>query len=433
MSLLGIVGPVGVFVASFAVNALVLSYHSESFPRLRALVDRANRGITGRTDWGWLRLRHLMAFLGVVAVGSTLWNLATLRCSNDVFALLASGQAALHGQNPFSVEFCGGPAAEQIPYGLAAVSVNALGAASGSVVGVWIAWELVALAVVPLVWSVGGAERRFVSVVATTSVVYLPNITNNIGGLENAIVPVSVLLMLAGLAASERRRTLRIWVAAFFSTARFPAVFPLLGSSSGERRGKGAQLAIVLGVFSGAVLFSTFLWGGDAVQVVYLGQVTRGSSESLNLFALLVHQGWFHPSLAVAGVQGAGLVALLCLVHWRGYSSRTSAGVLLVGLMLFSQYLNYHFTEWLIPLVLLGAAVNWWLLILGTVMVADENLAYWYLAVGRGVWWPYELAGVVLTALLVTMVLEIVRSEEARMRLWRPSGSTGNQSPGAGI
>lgn len=409
-----LLGPVSVFLASFGVNLMGLAYRSRSFPNLRAAVDRANRRITGRPDWGWLRLWHLMAVLSAFAIGGSLWNLSTLHCSNDAYALLASGQAALHGENPFSVSFCGGSAPEQVPYGLAAVAVNALGAASGSVVGVWVVWELVALAVVPLVWKVGGSDRRYLSVLVTTSILYLPNVTNNIGGLENSIVPISVLLMIAGRELGHGSGRLRSGISAFLSTARFPALFPVLGAAAaGPRRG-WPRILLVLVVFLGAGLASYALWGGDAVQVVYLGQFARGSAESLNEFALLVHEGWVHPSLDLVAVQAAGILALLWAVVRRGYSVQASAGILLVGVVLLSQYLNYHFTEWLIPLVLLGTGVNWWLLAVGTVMVADENIAYWYLAVGRGVWWPYEVMGIAVAVLLIVLMVEIARTEEKR-------------------
>ena len=414
MPSLEIAGPVGAFGGCLTVNFLVLAYRSARFPRLRSGIDRANFRLTGRTDWDWLTLWHLMGFLLLVGAISTLWNLSTIHCSNDAYALFASGQAALRGGNPFSVAFCGGTAPEQVPYGLAAVSLNALGALTGSVVGVWLVWEVVALSVVPLVWAAGGANRRYLSVLVATSILYLPNITNNIGGLENSIVPVSVLLMLGALGGAGGLGRSAQGIAAFLSTGRFPAIFPLLGQSSGGSRSRGTELLLVLGVFLGSALFAYVLWGGDALQVVYLGQFARNSAESLNLFALLVQEGWVRPSLVVAALQGAALVALLVGVRWRGYSREGSAGILLVGVVLLSQYLNYHFTEWLIPLLLLGATVNWWLLAVGTLMVFDENIAYWYLALNRGVWWPYELLGVVITVLLLGLLVRVVRSEEAR-------------------
>jgi hypothetical protein len=416
VSALGFAGSVLVFVASFALNLAVLAYRSRSVPSVRTTVDRLQGWLTGRPDWNWVRLWHLMLPLAVIAAANISWNVSMAHCSDDSFAILMSGQAALHGHDPFAVAFCGEPYTTQIPYGLAAVSLNALGALSGSILGIWLVWELLALAVVPLVWSIAGEARRYASVLAATSVLYLPNITTNLG-IENVIVAVSVLLMVYALKPPRRRGLFLEGVAAFLSTARFPALFPLLGSSasSGDRR--WPHLILVLGVFLGAVGLSLWLWGWDAVQVVYLGQFARANSESENLFALLIHEGWVQPSLTAAAIQGGGLLFFVLFVHVRRYSTLASCALPLIGVMMLSQYLNYHFLAWLVPLVLMGASVNWWLLAYGAVAAVDENVLYWYLALDRGVWWPYELCGILLLALLVCLLITIVRDEEARLRL----------------
>jgi hypothetical protein len=173
---------------------------------------------------------------------------------------------------------------------------------------------------------------------------------------------------------------------------------------------------LVGGVFLGAAAVSYALWGWDAVQVVYLGQFARANSESLNLFALLIHEGWVQPSLGLAAIQGGGLLLFVLFVHVRGYSPLAACAIPLVGVMIFSQYLNYHFVAWLIPLLLLGASTNWWLLAYASVAAVTENVLYWNLALVGGVWWPYELCGILLLAILLCMLVTIVRSEEARLR-----------------
>ena len=415
MTAVGLAGSTLVFAVSFTLSLLVLAYRSPVLLSVRRAVDRVQRWVTGHADWSWLKLWHIMVPLAAVTLANVVWNVSWAHCSDDSFAILASGTAALHGHDPFSVAYCSHPYATSIPYGLAEVSLNALGALAGSIAGIWLVWQLFALAVVPLVWKVAGEDRRYVSVLAATSVLYLPNIATNLG-VENMVVPVSVLLMLFALQVPGRRGTLLQGVAAFFSTARFPAVFPLLGSSASRGRKRTGSLAIVIGVFLGAAALSFALWGWDAIQVVYLGQFARANSESLNLFALLIHEGWFQPSLLAAAVQGAGLLLLLLWVHLRGYSPLAACAIPLVGVMVFSQYLNYHFVAWLIPLVLLGATVNWWLLLFASVAVVNENVLYWYLALDRGVYWPYELTGVVLSAILIGLLVTIVRVEESRLR-----------------
>jgi hypothetical protein len=422
MSALGFAGSVLVFVASFALNLVVLAYRSESVPSVRNAIDRMQRWATGRSDWSWVRLWHILVPLAAITAANIFWNVSTAHCSDDSFAILASGQAALHGHDPFAVAFCGEPYTTQIPYGLAAVSLNALGALSGTILGIWVVWQLLALAVVPLVWSIAGDARRYASVLAATSVLYLPNLATNLG-VENMVVAVSVLLMLYALQVPRRGGTLLQGLAAFLSTARFPALFPLLGSPASQGRRRWFHLALVLGVFLGAVGLSLWAWGRDAVQVVYLGQFARANSESLNLFALLIHAGWVQPSLTAAAIQGVGLLLLVLFVHLRGYSTLASCAIPLVGVMIFSQYLNYHFLAWLVPLVLMGASVNWWLLAYGALAAVDENVLYWYLALDRGVWWPYELCGILLLALLVWVLITVVRVEEARLRSRKDGGS----------
>jgi len=415
MTTVGLAGSTLVFVASFALSFLVLAYRSETLSSVRRGVDRLQQWATGHSDWRWLRLWHILLPLAIITAANIVWNVSGAHCSDDSFAILASGTAALHGTDPFSVAFCSHPYATSIPYGLAEVSLDALGAISGSILGIWLVWQLLALAVVPLVWKIAGDDRRYKSVLAATSVLCLPNIATNLG-VENLVVAVSVLLMLYAVTRPQRGSTILRGLAAFLSTARFPAVFPLLASSASQERRRWAQLVLVGGVFLGAAAVSYALWGWDAVQVVYLGQFARANSESLNLFALLIHEGWVQPSLGLAAIQGGGLLLFVLFVHVRGYSPLAACAIPLVGVMIFSQYLNYHFVAWLIPLLLLGASTNWWLLAYASVAAVTENVLYWNLALVGGVWWPYELCGILLLAILLCMLVTIVRSEEARLR-----------------
>lgn len=403
------------FCASFLLNLLVLAYRSARFPSVRRGFDRLQRRLTGRPDWNWLQLWHLVVVLSIIMAMNVAYNVATLHCADDSLAALASGRAALHGHDPFSVTTCG-MSNYAMPYGLAEVSVNVAGALSGNVVGIWIAWQLLALTIVPLVWLIGGTDRRYLAVLTSVSVLYLPNIATNIG-VENEIVAVSVLVLLLALqAARARRRFALTAVAAFLSTARFPALFPLLGASSSQRRGRVEHLLVVLGGFLGAVGLSLALWGRDAIDVVYLGQFTRNSQETFNQFSLLIREGWVHPSLAVAAVSGGGILLLVLWVNLRRYPALPATALPLLGVMLFSQYLTFHFVVWIVPVLLLGARVNWGLLVYGTLAYFDEAFAYWYLALGRGIWWPYEITGIVAAAVLVYLIYVIVRDAEAARR-----------------
>jgi hypothetical protein len=407
-----------VFLLSFVLNTTLVVYRMRGGSRVQRIVDRVRNWITGRDDWQWIRLWHVMVPLVVITLVNVAWQVSNVHCADDSLAILASGQAALSGHDPFSVGFCGGLSPDAIPYGLSEVAINALAATSGAVVAIWIAWQLLALAVVPLVWNIGGAERRYLAVLAGTSVLYLPNIATNIG-VENAVVPVSVLLMLWALTLRNRRGTWLKGLAAFLSTARFLALFPLLASSSPLKKGRVQQTALVLGVFLGSVILSYLLWGWDAVGIVYLGQFVRVPGESLNLFALLLVQGWVHPSIVVSAIQGGILLSLVIVANYRGYSAEASCGVSLIGVFLLSQYLGYHFLIWILPLILLGSVVNLWLLAFGALAFVDEVFFLSFLGAAEGIWWPYEVTGILLTLILIYLLAIIIREQESRARSTR--------------
>jgi hypothetical protein len=407
-----------ILALSAVLNLLVLAYRWPRLPSVRGFFDRLQQRLTGRPDWSWVRLWHVMVPLLVVSAVNLAWQISTVHCADDSLAIFASGRAVLTGHDPFQVTYCSGSSIDYIPYGLSQVALDGLAALSGTFAGVWVVWELVALLVVPLVWVVAGDDRRYVAVLAATSVLYLPNIATNIG-VDNAIVPVAVLLMLYALASRGGRGFWFQGLAAFLSTARFPALFPLLGASASLGRHRWKSLVLVAGVFAGSVLLSYALWGWGAIGVVYLDQFSRLSGGTLNLFAVLLQQGWFLPSLVSAAIQGGLLLLLVLFVHARGYSPRAASVLPLLGVMSLSQYLNFHFVVWIVPAVLLGASVNRWLFIYGVTAALDESVAEWYLGRGLGIWWPYELLGVVLSVLLVYLLILIVRSEEVRLRTAR--------------
>ena len=427
---LGFLPATVLFCASFALNFLVLAYRVPAWPSVRRTIDRIQRGLSGKSDWSWLRLWHLVAILAAIMAVNVAYNVGTLHCADDSLAALASGRAALSGGDPFSVTTCG-MSNYAMPYGLAEVSVNVLGALSGNVLGIWIAWQLLALTIVPLVWLVAGRARRYAAVLTATSVLYLPNIATNIG-VENEIVAVSVLVMVFALQHPGGRGSAGKALAAFLSTARFPALFPLLGSASSSRASRLLHLLIVLGVFVGAILLSFLAWGPDAIRVVYLSQFSRNSQETFNFFSLIVREGWAHPSLGLAAVSGGGILVLVLFVNVRRYSALAGSALPLLGVMLFSQYLTFHFVVWIVPMLLLSSAVNWGLLLYGVLAYVDEVVAYWYLALGRGIWWPYEITGVIITGVLVFLIYRVIRDEEARLLAERglPAAATRDAAQG---
>ncbi len=406
-------GSTVIFLVSVGLSAIVLAYRWDRVPSVRRAVDAAWFRLTGARDWTGLRLWHVMGPLVLVTAINVAWNVALVHCSDDSLAILASGTAALHGGNPFLVSYCSNPTPDQIPYGFAEVALNAFAALFGSVAAVWLVWQLLALAVVPLVWRTAGADHRYVGVLAAVSVVYLPNIATNIG-VENAIVAVSALLGLAALSVPGVRRTGWQALAAFLSTARFPAVFPLLGSAAADRGRRLVAVGTVVGVFLGSAALAYGLWGPDAIRIVYLNQFSRVPGESLNVFALLLKQGWVQPSLAVAALQGGGILGAVLLAHLRGYSKEAGAALPLLAVVSLTQYLTFHFVVWLVPLLLLGATVQRGLLLYAGLTWVDETLFSWSLGAVHGMWGPYELTGVVLSAILLYLFVRIVLDEERR-------------------
>ena len=419
---LGTLGATALFVASLCGNALVLAYRWPRLPSIRRVVDRLRFVLTGRPDWGWLRLRHLLFVAGALVLANLVWMIPGSQCSLDPIALYASGRAVLHGQTPFLVNACGFPSPDPIPYGGAAVLLDTVGALLGLVVGVWIVWQLVALAVIPLVWRLGGEDRRYVGMLALTSVLYLPNLATRIDGQENVVVGLSVLLVLASLGTVGARRSVWAGVGAFLGTARFPAFPPLLAATLTRGGGSRRLFALVVGVGAATTAACYALWGWVFVRVVYLDQFTRVPAQSFNEFDLLLRQGWVHPSIALAATQGVALVAVVAVAAGRGYSPLGAAALTLVAVMLTTQYAMMHFDVWLLPLILLGASVNRALLLYGALWYLDAQVAIGYLGVERGLWWPAELVGVALAATLVYVLVVIVRQEERGRSRPLPSG-----------
>ena len=415
---LGWVSAAGIFGAAFTLNLLVLAYRWKRHPGVRRTFDRLQRRLTGRDDWGWLKLWHILLVLAIVTAANVAYAVPRVHCADDSLGALAAGQVALHGGNPFAVNYCANPTPDQEPYGLAHVSVNVVGALGGNVLGIWVAWQLLALAVVPLVWFFMDAERRYYSVLAASSVLYLPNIATNIG-VENAIVPVAILVGLAATRLEGLRRPAARAVAAFLSTARFPAAFGVLGSLAPERRHRFRSVVLIGAVFGGSVALSYALWGPDAIRVVYLGQFARLPGESANLFSVFLREGWVAPSLVTAAVQGGILLGLVGWVNYRGYSPAAGAAIPMIGVMATSQYFTFHFVLWILPIVLLGPAVNSLALAYGTLTYFLENVTLWYWGQTLGIWWPYEITGVVVFLVLVAMLYFAVREEELRRRRLR--------------
>jgi hypothetical protein len=365
---------------------------------------RSSRGSLDWLDWRLLVVASGVAYAAVIAF-DVAFNLYA--CSgngpSDILSLAASGRAAWTGGDPFTVSNCG--SSIQIPYGIAAVVIDALGSLGGAI-GIAAIWGLVAVAIVPLTWSVGGADRRFVTLFVVTNVLFLPLISAQIDGATNALVPVTVLAAILLAGSSERWSGV---VGGFLSTARFPTLFPVVGATARyQRRWTSGILAVA--VF-GAITAATYAaWGNAFLSPVFLSQVSR-RSFSLNAYGLLTQQGWLPAGDGVAILQAALTVAVVVAVWIRGRTVVGAAAITLTGVALLTQFLSFNILVWLLPVALVGARARWWLWGIGIVGTINYDLAWPYWAKSLGIWWPYYLLGVVMTGLLLGLFVDLWRSE----------------------
>jgi len=376
---------------------------------LRRAVDRTLRAISPGGGAAWLdwRLVLLVAGLGYALTVAFDVAIGLYRCHgtgpSDILALAASGRAFWSGGNPFTVPNCG--SSIEVPYGLAAVLVDALGSLGGPV-GITALWGGIALLLVPLVWTLGGPDRRYVLLFVAVSPLYVPLVATQIDGASNALVPVTVLL---ALYLARRREPLAAAVGGFLATGRFPALFPLLGAA-GRMRRRWAFAGVAIAVFLAVTAATYAVWGRAFFDPVFLSQAGR-RSFSLNLYGVLIQQHLLPAGYAVAAGQAALTVLLVVAVFFRSRTALGAAAITLAGVALVTQFLSYSILVSLVPVALLGARPRWWLWAIGIVGTVNYDFAYSYAAVQEGQWLPYDVLGIVLTVLLVGLFWDLWRSE----------------------
>jgi len=397
-----------------ALNLLVLAYRTEWGRRVRPVILRALRRISGRDDLRWLDWQPLIvaagiAFACVSAYGILSGQYGCRPGGSDQVTILNSGRAFWAGQNPFTVSQCGHVG--EVPYGLAAVLLNAVGSLGG-IAGIYLVWGLVALAVIPLVWAVAGPDRRFVTVFVGTSVLFVPIICSQIDGATNAIVPATVLLSLYLAQRSE------IWgatVGGFLSTARFPNLLPILGAAGSFPRRRYLSFLAALAVFGGATALTFAIWGNNFLNPVFVQQLGR-RSFSLNVYGIFLLSNSLPGGIGIELVQATLTVALLVAVFFGVRSPIAAASIMLVGFALLTPFLSFTILIWLIPIALLGARAQWWLWGVAFVGSLNYDLALNVWAWDDGVGWPSMVLDVVLTLLLLGLFLDLWRHELAERR-----------------
>jgi len=406
----------GVFGALSALNLLVLLFRTDRGARLRPWVLRTLRRVSGRSDLNWLDwipilVAATIAFAAVSAYGilSGQYGCHPPGVSDPV-GVLNSGKALWAGTNPFYVSDCGGHI--EVPYGLASVLISALGSLGG-LPGIYVVWGAVALSLIPLTWAVAGSDRRYVLVFVATSVLLVPLVSSQIDGATNAIVPATILL---SVYLAQRSEFLGAAVGGFFSTSRFPNLFPILGETGAFPRRRYLSFVTAAAVFAALTGLSYALWGHEFLDPVFLNQLAR-HSFSLNVFGIFLLTNTLPGGLVFEAVQAGLTVALVLAVFFAGVRSPiTAASIVLVGFALLTQFLSFNILVWILPVALVGARARWWLWGISFVGSLNYDLALnvWYW--DDGVAWPSMVFDVALTVLLLALFVDLWREELAARR-----------------
>jgi hypothetical protein len=407
-----------------ALSLAILLYRTEWGGRvgLRSWALRCLRQVSGRPDLEWLDWQPILvagavAFAAVSAYGMVSGQYGCHPPGvSDPIGVLNSGKAFWNGQNPFYVTDCGGHI--QVPYGLAAVLISAIGS-FGGLPGIYFVWGVVALAIIPLTWAVAGPDRRYILVFVSTSVLLVPLVSSQIDGATNALVPTAVLL---SLYLAQRSELLGSAVGGFLSTARFPNLLPILGEAGTFRRWRYLSFVTAAAVFIGVTGLSFAVWGHDFLDPVFLNQLGR-RSFSLNFYGVFLLSNTLPAGQGIEVVQAVLIVALLASVFFLARSPVGAVSIMLVGFALVTPFLSFNILIWLLPVALVSARARWWLWGIALVGSLDYDLALNVWAWDDGVGWPSMIFDVALTGLLLALFVDLWRGELAARRA-EPSAPT---------
>lgn len=399
------------FLAILA-SFLVLAYRWERTPWVKRGVDRLLRRLSSEQDLEWLRpaviaLPVAVLFLVIAVVDDVAGYFSCGTGVDDTLGLVASGQAFLHGSSPFLVTSCG--ALDQVPYGLTAVLLDSLGSLGGPI-GMWVVLDLTSLLFLPLVWSLGGNDRRYLTVATATSLLFVPIVSGQIDGASCALEPLAVLGALWLAATSPR------WGAAlggFLATARFPSLFPVAGSVGRKGWDRWIAPAFAFGAFAAGTGVLYAAYGRAFLTIVFFGEFSR-VSIGFNGFGLLFLLGWNPPEPALSIAQAAATLLLMEEVWRRRFPPLLAASVVIVGEALLTQFLSYDILISLVPIVLIGTSAQRQLFWVGVVGLLDYQFGYNLMYTVYGVSWPMGLLDLVLTAVLLLLFVDLWRMASRR-------------------
>jgi hypothetical protein len=407
----------GVFGGLSALSLLILLYRTEWAVRtgFRARVLHGLKRVSGRSDLEWLDWRPFLVASAIAFACVSAYGILSGQYGchppgvSDPIGALNSGQALWSGQNPFYVTDCGGHI--EVPYGLASVLIDAVGSLGG-LPGIYAIWGVVALSLIPLTWAVAGADRRYVLVFVSTSVLLVPLVSSQIDGATNAIVPTTVLL---SLYLARRSELLGAAVGGFLSTSRFPNILPILGETGAFRLRRYLAFVTAAAVFGGVTVLTYLVWGHEFLDPVFFNQLGR-RSFSLNVYGIFLLSNTLPGGLGIELFQGFLIVALLGAVFFLIRSPIGAASVVLVGFALLTPFLSFNILVWLLPVALVGARARWWLWGVAFVGSLNYDLALNVWAWDDGVSWPSMVFDVALTALLLGLFVDLWRGELAARR-----------------
>jgi hypothetical protein len=398
----------------------------ERTPWARRWAERVVHRFSSRGGLAWLELWHLVVAVGATLVVILLSNDLTgaYACAgtgiNDPLGLTKSGLAFWSGGDPFFIHVCGLP--DNIPYGMAGVLLDAVAAPAG-LVAVYFVWVAVAISILPLVWDLAGEDRRYVTLLVASSALFVPEVGGQVDGASNMIVPVTVLLSLWLL------RSHRWWagvVGGFLSTARFPSLFPILGSPGRLGKDRWWVPALALGTFVGVTALTYLRWGMEFISPVFLDQVTRATGSE-NLLGVLIANGWYPGGYGPVAVQAALTLLLVEEVWRRKFSPLLASLVVLVGIELLTNFLSFSILDWLVPLALAGVFAQRALWVVSLVGTVNYDLAFNLLQSVYGLEWPGEVLDLATTVLLLVVFYHLWRRavQEAAASLTTPGPAAG--------
>jgi hypothetical protein len=202
-------------------------------------------------------------------------------------------------------------------------------------------------------------------------------------------------------------------LAGLLATQRFPTLFPTLAMTGSFRR-RFTAAAALLAAFAVGTGLAFLLWGSEFLGPVFLDQVSR-RSFSLNLYGVFLLSDRLPSGVGLTIVQGVLTLTLVGVVFFKVRSPLRAAAIAITGVALLTQFLSFNILVWLLPVALVGVRPRWWLWGIAIVGSVNYDYALSVLAWTQGVAWPSQVLDVVLTVLLLGLLVDLWRTNDANV------------------